>query len=708
MKTLALLGAAMLGCTAVLSEKSATCSAGNDSVPIVASESSKSEQAYADDQGRLVVIGAGNATMTNEAPCAGSADGDWGLKPLGEPGELDVSGRKFSIKPTYRRPPVFKPGLRFFGNGAAGMVSFVSDEWKNLAEELAWHLSRMCGAEIPCVSNTQTGDGPIIAVGSPIDGLQQGESVICVTGNRMDVTGRGAGVSFAVTYLLEALGCRYLWPGESGKIIPKRAEIVLPDIDWRYAPEFKHRVMRDYGALDGWSEKSAAKIADYWNIDAAKFFSILQEKRFDRKGNRDFFRWHGVNDKHDLPGHWSAVHNFRDFWQKYGKEHPDWFALQPNGSRHQDLGTLSDRNTLCLANEGLREQIARDAIAAFRRNHDDLHVYTLGLPDGGYMAQCMCQKCRALDPVNALPEKFRAERPKRFEADYVCLSDRLLDFSNDIAERVTKEIPNAKFGYSIYSMYAQPSVKVRPHPALVLWSVAGSLVTEEGRAAARKSLAFWSQYGNLCFWRPNTCMNFAVNAPQNYARFIFEDLELFKLNHVIGTDFDCVNHQFATKGLIWYAVAKAHRNPDHIGYDDLVDDYCRAGFGSAAKTVRAYFDALEQMADEATKCGKGLESYIKAFNPVLLEGLLAKAEHAAGGDEDVRGRLAFLRMGLKTGFLEKKLGFAWASKNKSAILGLQERLRAAMRECAYAEPFAVNPLFVSGYFQSYQMRNPRF
>ena len=53
-------------------------------------------------------------------------------------------------------------------------------------------------------------------------------------------------------------------------------------------------------------------------------------------------------------------------------------------------------------------------------------------------------------------------------------------------------------------------------------------------------------------------------------------------------------------------VAKAHRNPDSIGYEALFDDYCKAGFGAAAKEIRGYFEVLECMTDKAVKLGKGV------------------------------------------------------------------------------------------------------
>ena len=676
---------------------------------VCASAKKGEEKAYADDQGRLVFFESGTPSALVDGLKSGSAEkSDWGTEPLGAPGDISKDEVSFTKKPVYRKAPVFSPGIRFWGKGVSGCVVSADSATRSIAEELAWHLSKMCGKKVRCVNTVPAADVPVIVVGGKVDpAARTGESVIASKGTRMDVTGHGSGIPYAVTYLLEAIGCRYLWPGVTGKIIPAKPEIVLPDLNWRYVPALKKREMRDYGAMERYNPRQGKALMEAWGIDGERFMASLISNRYDRAGNRDFFRWHGVNDASDLSGSWSSAHKFMDYWKKYSETHPDWFGMQPNGSRHQALGNLPDRNTLCLANRGLREHIAREAVEVFKRRKD-VTAYSLGLPDGGYMSQCMCSKCRALDPVNAYPEKFQVVRPKPHEFDYVCLTDRVLDFSNWIAEYVTREVPSAKFGYSIYSLYGKPPVKVKPHPSLVLWSVIGSVITKEDRESSQKSLAKWSGFGNQLIWRPNTFMHYRGNAPQNFARFVFEDLEIFKRNNLIGTDFDCVNHQFATRGIMWYVTAKAHRNPDEIGYDDIVDDYCAVGFGRAAKDVRAYFDALERITDRATELGKGLESFIEAFDPVMLDSILTKAERAAAGDDTVLKRLAFLRLGLVAGTFEKRLGCAWAVKDRAAILSIQNEYKLFMQSCAYPHPFAVNPLYVTSYWSRYQMRHPRF
>ena len=642
----------------------------------------------------------------------------WGLKPLGEPGDLRLDAT-FERRPEFRKAPVRGPGLRFFTAGAQGVVVVPSAKGagKAYGRELAYHLSKMVGTEIRVVRKVPADPKvPAIVIGDEttcgafgIDGanLKLGESILKRSGERLLVYGRGSGQGYALTYLLESLGCRYLWPGKTGKVIPKRVEIVLPELDFDYVPEYKIREMRDFAISYRHSASKKESLKDFWGIDPDEFGPVYAAGIRDEKGNRDFWAWHGVNDTRDVEGNYAWGHYFGDYWKKYGKDHPDWFALQPNGSREQELGDRQERPCLCVSNRGLIEQTARDAIAAFKAN-PNRSSFSICLPDGGYPSQCMCENCRRWDPVNAAPNGFHVGTPWWREFPYVALSDRMMAFNNAVAEIVAKECPGKKLGAYIYSLYEKPPVKVKPHPALLLLSVAGSVGSDGKHGDAVSNLAAWSRVASELIWRPNTLFAFSVSAPQNYARQMFGEIELFKLNKVIGTDFDCVNAQFANKGLIFYSMAVALRNPDRLCYDDVVADYCKAGFGAAAGDIAAYFAELERMTDAGVAAKKGNNGFLAALDVERLANILTRAETSAAGDAEVLARLAYLRRGVDAGRIEKRLGAAWDAKDRAGVEAAQEELREFMRKSAFEEPSAVNPIWVAGTYHSPNMKQPNF
>src|SRR5262249_29972273 len=104
----------------------------------------------------------------------------------------------------------------------------------------------------------------------------------------------------------------------------------------------------------------------------------------------DWFGWQRLGGSLNLNG----GHAFGHLWANYGKDHPDWFALQPNGSR--DQSAQPERARLCKSNAELIEAVAKEKINELNRNPDLLGV-ALGPNDGGRLSFCTCPKCEALD-----------------------------------------------------------------------------------------------------------------------------------------------------------------------------------------------------------------------------------------------------------------------------------------------------------------------
>src|SRR5262249_44554519 len=132
-----------------------------------------------------------------------------------------------------------------------------------------------------------------------------------------------------------------------------------------------------------------------------------------------------------------------------------------------------------------------------------------------------------------------------------------------------------------------------------------------------------------------------------------EDFRYLADHGMMGTDFDSCCHNWATQGLNYYVVARLHWNPEQ-DVDAIVDDYCKAGFGPAAKSVRKYFDGLEALLNEAAAKDK---KAVAVFTPEALTGLRKELEQAR---KDVRSdavivkRLDFLEIGLRWTELEAR------------------------------------------------------
>lgn len=284
----------------------------------------------------------------------------------------------------------------------------------------------------------------------------------------------------------------------------------------------------------------------------------------------DWFSWQKLGSSFNLPG----GHAFGHLWTKYGKEHHDWFALQPNGSRDQSRNAARAR--LCKSNPELITAIARAKIEELNKHPEQAGV-SLSPNDGSVNRFCCCPNCEALDAPNG-------GRVKLHDGEHGCLTDRMVYFWNAIAEEVTKVHPQALFSVDAYSAYRAPPVMRKLHPNLVVRFVQIQYTDETLRQQGLRDWDEWSKAASKIYFRPNLMLaGRRSGAPLVYVHKFAADFCSLAHHGMWGTDFDSCLHHWATQGLNDYAVARLNWNPDQ-DVDALIDDYCRAGFGAAAKT----------------------------------------------------------------------------------------------------------------------------
>lgn len=658
-------------------------------------------------------------------------DDSWGKEPLGKPGdlrkELDALWHNLK-KPAFRPRPQRKPGLVLVGKGPAVQV-FVprgkdGDPLVPLAEELAWHLGEMSGGDIRVVRGNPAGSRPAIVVGAPPPAggaYAHEQTVVRREGNRILIGGEGSGVSHGVTYVLEALGCRYLWPGRSGKVIPRRNPLVLPELALDFTPRMHTRVTVGTGTItcDPRNEGSR-RLMDTLRrlgVDPQQYADDCNTGRYDRVGNRDFWRWHGVCDNEEgqlsIPkskAPWKIGHFFGDFWPRYGATHPEWFALQMNGSRYQHVGSRPNRPTLCLSNDELARETAK-RVAEMLKVYTWKRGWTIGLPDGGATEDCMCRKCRELDPPTEelYHPTFHDTTTGRTDSfDYPPLTDRYLVFANRVLGYLRETNPGAELTFYAYnSTTARPSA-VRPAKGLICCSTSGNYTEPWQLAHGACGAIEWS---HLCpvIWRPNILWTIRQSAsPQNFAKALGRDIELMKLNGLVGTHFDCMGNEWSQKGLSYYMMARTLLNPDELSPEDIVDDYCEAGFGKAAGTVKAYFEALEKsfaaavgtLKDAKAEAGSDItkqrllpvRSLTNALDTDALLKLLERAKAEAAGDEEVVERIRFLEVSCRYAVHEKRLVAARLAGDDGEFRKLVKAFGAAVANDIRERPFAFCPV----------------
>lgn len=532
-------------------------------------------------------------------------------------------------------------------------------------------------------------------LGVTASGLERGAIRLRTVGNALALLGADEATPAdpmgsrhaVVTFLEEVVGMRYLWPGELGLVAPKVTTLALPVLDRTFTPPITQRKIR----WSGRNERMDLGLA-YLGLTPEEYDARFAAATGRTAGLPDWLEWQRLGGSLELAG----GHSFGDAWEKYHREHPEWFAMQPNGSR--DLGQLTpERSRLCKSNPDLIEALARDKIAELNRT--GAKSISLSPNDGGRATFCVCEKCRALDPPEGRKitlTDYTASPPRDYEA--VSLTDRMVWFWNRLAERIAAEKPETWFVAYAYSAYKAPPLREKLHPRIAVAFVGIDYGNDQARAQARADWEAWSKMAGRLYWRPNLLLyGRREGVPAVFVRKLAEDLNHFGSHGLLGTDFDSIMHHWATEGLNTYALSRLLWDPS-LTAGAIVDDYCRSGFGPAAEPVKAWFDRIEALTDRVAASGSPkLEPYT-ADACAELDGLLDEADRLAAGDGLVRRRIAFLRAGIEFAALQARThGHEAAYRDRKADPAADAAFRAdleakfqLMRRIFREQPLALN------------------
>ena len=153
--------------------------------------------------------------------------------------------------------------------------------------------------------------------------------------------------------------------------------------------------------------------------------------------------WNGAGGPDAATGH---------AWSRYVDKtlfatHPEYFALRSGARKQSDW--------YCTSNPDLRKIFADGVIRVL--DSGDANA-SISPPDGiGY---CECDACRAQDdPASIEPS-----------SGHVSVTDRYVDFFNDVARRVRAKHPTATLNFYCYADYTQaPTRGLKLEPNLVAW-----------------------------------------------------------------------------------------------------------------------------------------------------------------------------------------------------------------------------------------------
>lgn len=496
------------------------------------------------------------------------------------------------------------------------------------AEQLQYHLQKMTGATVPIVaeSDLDDSDQARIYVG-PSEHLQQlgvdfaslnAETFIARTidnalvlvgddaGSRQgrefhDADAR-AGTLYAVyDFLQDELGCRWVWPGPTGEVIPQRDTVSVEDLDVQETPQLIRRHFR--AGLRPQARETAWRHFPRYMRDKldAMYEPLMLDEQFWLRRMRM-----GESDK---PAY---GHAFTRWYERYHDEHPEIFALQPDG--HRGLPNDSYPASfvkMCPSSDKLVDMLIEQFQEARERNPN--HRWLNACENDGGLGFCVCDECRALDvkPTDEVRAKLHARGWSDEQIDHEflpgenglprALSNRYFHFYNKLARRLAEVAPDAYVVAYAYTNYQYAPVDMQLEPNILLGLIGFNMypMTEDYHEREIKNLQAWTDSGiEALFFRPNS-FYFSVGhgVPWDATKQMAGDMKMLLDGGILSTDFDRLNGHWSTAARSYYVLARQHWDTD-LDVPTLEREFAEA-FGPAADAIQRYFDHWEQVFHEA-------------------------------------------------------------------------------------------------------------
>lgn len=388
-------------------------------------------------------------------------------------------------------------------------------------------------------------------------------------GKRIDGIQTEYGTINAVyTFLQDHLDVRWLFPGELGEDVLEHKTIAFAPFQTRYHPQVRSRsglftysgISRGgYGISQDWTRRQRLML-----------------------------------DSLDVSG----GHAFNDWHERFHETHPEYLALQPDGTR----GTFpSPKNVkLCQSNPAVWTQWLKDVELKLETMPNET-VFNAAPNDGYNAGHCVCENCRAWDHPDG---ELRTFGWRGLGQQYVAISDRHVTFANQCARLLKEAYPDKDYLVSMLAYgFSRPApIEAKPDDNVLIVSVANmfwSTDSVDGNSPSgtrhAEQFAGWGEVTKNLMWRPNTgnpagWQNGLPDVP--FAR-VMDSFRLAADHGYMGIFVDGVWEHWATTGPLYYLMGQAVWNPD-LDWRATFEDYLQRYYGPAAGEMRTYWNLMEE------------------------------------------------------------------------------------------------------------------
>jgi hypothetical protein len=442
-------------------------------------------------------------------------------------------------------------------NSASPAVEYAAAELQSFVEQIA-------GARLSIVPEHDAGTGPSVLLG-PCEktrragvvqaaGRLEADGVLIRSLGRdlVLIGGNERGHLYSVYVLLEKyLGVRFLaW---DCTVVPRRAELALPELNYTYAPPFMYRETLYFNSFP---RQIAAR--QRLNGPATKCDATTG-------GKIDFYPY---------------VHSFDDLFPEkdYFKDHPEYYGLQ-GGKRV--AGVVHAQ--LCLTNPDVL-RLAKEKVLRWIDEHPDVPIIDVSQNDGN--GACECDQCTAI---------VKAEGSQQ---------GTILRFVNAIADEVARKHPDKWVETLAYAYSMNPPAITRPRPNVIIRLChAGCFLHGFETCRQGAELATWvDQWSRLTrrifIWHYGT--NFAhYLAPNPNLNGLVKDIRFYAAHGVNGLMVQCDYQgpggelaelrQYLCAQLMWDPAQDPMR---------VREEFCRGYYGRAAEAVLEFLRRMDTASEQ--------------------------------------------------------------------------------------------------------------
>jgi hypothetical protein len=317
--------------------------------------------------------------------------------------------------------------------------------------------------------------------------------------------------------------------------------------------------------------------------------------------------------------------------QKYGKEHPEYFALV-DGERKLQMGGGGPE--LCLTNPDVLRIVINEVLDALEK-HPNMENISVSQNDND--KYCRCPQCAAIDEREGTP------------------MGSLLTFVNAVADEVGKKYPNVMVGTLSYWYSRKPpkTIKPRPNVQIQLCSIECCMLHPINDPNCEKNVQFCrdlADWGKICknisIWNYNTNFsNYLLPCPNLWV--IEPNIRYFVANHAIGIFMQAAGNALGAElsDLRNYVIANLLWDPTRSG-QKLIDEFLDLHYGRAAGPIRRFinlthehalasglhpncFGRAKDYAIDESIAQAGLDDFAEALELAENDAILARVEKAS-------------------------------------------------------------------------------